>query len=230
MKRNLLRMPKWHIYLSSFALIAISVAYVSTLPVQAANYSQITSSVSFGNQNENVTNLQTFLADNPVIYPEGKITGYFGPLTQAAVIRFQTQYGIDPVGRVGPLTRAKINLLILGGGWKGSSDISGPQISTVTQSIASNSATFTWITNENATAKIFYYTDWVLMNEGDINSVGFGSTNGWTATNDGGARTFQQVTITGLQSNTLYHYVIVSTDQSGNVSVWNPNTTFRTTF
>ena len=66
------------------------------------------------------------------------------------------------------------------------------------------------------------------MNEGDINSVGFGSTNGWTTMNDGIARTSQQVTINGLQPNTTYHYVIVSTDSSGNVSVWNPNATFKT--
>ena len=66
------------------------------------------------------------------------------------------------------------------------------------------------------------------MNEGDINSVGFGATSGQTAINDNLARMSQQVTITGLQRNTVYYYVIVSTDLAGNVSVWNPNTTFRT--
>jgi hypothetical protein len=100
----------------------------------------------------------------------------------------------------------------------------------VNKTIASNSATFTWTTNENATTKIFYYTNWITMNEGDINSVGFGATNGYTAVNDGVARTSQQVTITGLQPNTLYHYVVVATDQSGNVSVWDPNGTFTTSY
>lgn len=229
MKRILLRISAWRAPLTFIGLTVISIALVSSLSVSAANYSQITSQLDLGNQNENVTNLQIFLAANPSIYPEGKVTGYYGPLTQAAVKRFQTQYGIESVGRVGPLTMTKINNLIANGGWNGTADISGPQFYTVNPSIGSNSATFSWTTNENATAKIFYYTDWITMNEGDINSVGFGSTNGWTATNDGIARTSQQVTINGLQPNTQYHYVIVSTDTSGNVSVWNPNTTFKTT-
>jgi hypothetical protein len=66
------------------------------------------------------------------------------------------------------------------------------------------------------------------MNEGDINSVGFGSTNGYTATNDNLSRTSQQVTMNNLLPNTLYYYVIVSTDLAGNVSVMGPNNTFRT--
>jgi len=36
-------------------------------------------------------------------------TGYFGPLTQAAVIAFQTARGIDPVGFVGPKTKAALD-------------------------------------------------------------------------------------------------------------------------
>jgi peptidoglycan hydrolase-like protein with peptidoglycan-binding domain len=218
-------------YFILFTVITIAVfatTFTLTKPVHAATYSQITSQLSFGSRGENVTNLQLFLASNKDIYPEGMITGYYGPLTQAAVVRFQNQYGIDPVGRVGPITLQKINTLILGGGFGGISDISGPQFYSVNQTITSTGATFTWTTNELATAKIFYYNDWITMNEGDINSVGFGSTNGWTATNDGLARMSQQVIITGLQPNTVYHYVLVSTDLAGNVSVWNPNTTFKT--
>ncbi len=230
MKRILTRIYAWRVYLTFIGITVISAALVSSLSVSAANYTQITSQLDVGMQNQNVTNLQVFLAANPSIYPEAKVTGYYGSLTEAAVRRFQAQYGIDVVGRVGPLTMAKINNLIANGGWNGTADISGPQFLGVGKSISSNSATFSWTTNENATAKIFYYTDWVKMNEGDINSVGFGSTNGWTATNDGMSRNAQQVTITGLAPNTLYHYVIVATDASGNVSVWNPNTTFRTNY
>lgn len=36
-------------------------------------------------------------------------TGYFGPLTKAAVVKFQKANFIDPIGIVGPLTRAKLN-------------------------------------------------------------------------------------------------------------------------
>lgn len=37
------------------------------------------------------------------------ITGYFGPITRAAVASFQTSKSIDPIGVVGPKTRAALN-------------------------------------------------------------------------------------------------------------------------
>lgn len=63
-----------------------------------------------------IIHLQTFLAENPAIYPEGKATGYFGTLTLKAVQQFQKKYGITHAGEagygsVGPLTRAKLNSL-----------------------------------------------------------------------------------------------------------------------
>ncbi|HEY9582705.1 MAG TPA: peptidoglycan-binding protein [Candidatus Paceibacterota bacterium] len=39
----------------------------------------------------------------------GNETSLFGSLTEKAVIKFQTKYGIDPIGIVGPMTRAKLN-------------------------------------------------------------------------------------------------------------------------
>jgi murein L,D-transpeptidase YcbB/YkuD len=36
-------------------------------------------------------------------------TGYFGPVTEAAVRGFQSAYGIDPAGYVGHETRALLN-------------------------------------------------------------------------------------------------------------------------
>lgn len=65
--------------------------------------------LALGVQNGDVRKLQELLAQDPSIYPEGLVTGYFGSLTQAAVKRFQTKYGLPPSGRVGPLTRAKLN-------------------------------------------------------------------------------------------------------------------------
>lgn len=49
----------------------------------------------------------------PDVYPEGLVTGYFGSLTEKAVKRFQTKYGIEQTGFVGPQTRSKLNSLIL---------------------------------------------------------------------------------------------------------------------
>ncbi len=65
--------------------------------------------LSLGMQNEDVKKLQEFLRQDLQLYPEGLVTGYFGPLTQAAVKRFQAKYGLPQVGRVGPLTRSKLN-------------------------------------------------------------------------------------------------------------------------
>jgi peptidoglycan hydrolase-like protein with peptidoglycan-binding domain len=63
------------------------------------------SDLTRGAQGEIVAHLQAFLVYEGS-YPEALITGYFGPLTQAAVARFQKKYGVTPtVGYVGPKTR-----------------------------------------------------------------------------------------------------------------------------
>lgn len=208
-------------------------AMITTIAVSTVfAYTTINSQLDPGENNADVTSLQTFLKDNASVYPEGLVTGYFGSLTTLAVNRFQALYGFEQASRVGPLTRDKINSLIDGGGWAGgntSSDLAGPSIFNVTKSVSSNQATFAWNTNETAQGKIFYYTSPIRMNEGDINSVGFGSTNGFTATGNNGAQMSQQITLSSLQANTLYYYVVVATDAQGNVSVVGPNNTFTTT-
>lgn len=62
-----------------------------------------------GMQGEDVKLLQQTLATDPEIYPEGLVTGYFGPLTKGAVKRFQAKAGIEQVGSVGPQTLERIN-------------------------------------------------------------------------------------------------------------------------
>jgi len=73
---------------------------------------KITKQLDKGISSEDVTLLQEILATDPDIYPEGLITGYFGPLTERAVKRFQKAAGIEQAGRVGPKTLAKINELL----------------------------------------------------------------------------------------------------------------------
>jgi len=83
---------------------------------------QFTQNLYFGLRNNEVRCLQQFLkAQGKEIYPEGLVTGFFGPLTRAAVIRFQEKYKEEillPLGLhrgtgfVGVLTRQKINQLI----------------------------------------------------------------------------------------------------------------------
>lgn len=72
---------------------------------------ELTRSLSFGSRGALVRALQEYLAQNPAVYPEGLVTGFFGNLTKLAVQRFQTKYSITPVGIVGPLTRAKLREL-----------------------------------------------------------------------------------------------------------------------
>lgn len=202
----------------------------AVLSVQALAYTPLTSQLDFGARGSNVTNLQTFFADNASIYPEGLVTGYFGGLTRSAVQRFQGAYGFEQVGRVGPLTLNKINSLIATGGWTNvpAGDVSAPMIYGVTATVSTNSASFAWTTNENATARVFFNTAPLMINEGDQTSAGFSLRAGQVAANDNVARSAQQVTLNNLTSNTLYYYIIVSTDTNGNVSVSNVNNTFRT--
>jgi len=75
-------------------------------------------SLSRGMRGEEVTMLQEILATDPGIYPEGLVTGYFGPLTERAVKKFQQKAGIETVGVVGPKTKAKINELLEEGAGK----------------------------------------------------------------------------------------------------------------
>lgn len=68
----------------------------------------LTKDLSRGDENADVKKLQEFLAMDKEIYPEGIASGFFGPATERAVKRFQAKYGISQVGRVGPITREKI--------------------------------------------------------------------------------------------------------------------------
>jgi len=76
-----------------------------------------------GSRGKEVTELQKCLAKFPDIYPEGEVTGYFGPKTKEAVIRFQEKYAEDILepwgftkgtGVVRKTTRAKLNEVCFG--------------------------------------------------------------------------------------------------------------------
>lgn len=76
------------------------------------------SDLKVGSRGKEVIALQTCLARDPEVYPEGKITGYFGSQTKKAVIKFQEKYKeeiLDPwgfkegTGIVSRTTRAKLN-------------------------------------------------------------------------------------------------------------------------
>ncbi|HEY4516008.1 MAG TPA: peptidoglycan-binding protein [Candidatus Paceibacterota bacterium] len=163
-----------------------------------------------------VSTPQTFLAKDSTIYPQGLVTGYFGFLTKSAVSNFQSRNGIDAVGRVGPITLVAINNQMNNGMTSGL-DRRAPVISGVNVSVVNTNATFSWNTNENAAALVYYSTSPLLMAEASIN-MGV-NISGSTLLVHNDLRMTHSGTLTALQSNTRYYYVIYSRDGDGNVSV-----------
>jgi hypothetical protein len=96
--------------------IAFILAQRGGVAVQNNNCAQITGNLYFGMSGSQVSCLQQFLKNQGTsIYPEGYVTGNFGNLTKAAVIKFQAKYSIAQTGFVGPLTGNKINQLLSNG-------------------------------------------------------------------------------------------------------------------
>ncbi len=62
-----------------------------------------------GASGEDVALLQTILASDPSIFPEGIINGFYGKKTSEAVKRFQRMTGLTPTGCVGPQTMNALN-------------------------------------------------------------------------------------------------------------------------
>ena len=67
---------------------------------------------AIGMRSEQVKLLQTLLSNDLEVYPEAKITGYYGSITAKAVKKFQAKYGIEETSIAGPATRAKINEIL----------------------------------------------------------------------------------------------------------------------
>ena len=91
----------------------------TTIPVssECPEFSQrLYPGVSDASTGGEVTKLQKMLANDPNIYPEGLVTGYYGLLTEKAVQRWQTKQGVVSSGNpattgygvVGPQTRTRM--------------------------------------------------------------------------------------------------------------------------
>jgi peptidoglycan hydrolase-like protein with peptidoglycan-binding domain len=81
---------------------------VSTGQVLGASTYAFNNNISEGTQNDEVRELQEKLRSLG-FFTFHTSTGYFGPITLAAVKAFQTANGIPATGFVGPLTRAALN-------------------------------------------------------------------------------------------------------------------------
>ncbi len=191
-------------------------------PLMASAATLLTRQLQTGMTGSDVSTLQTFLAADSSIYPQGLVTGYFGFLTKSAVSNFQVRNGIDSVGRVGPVTLVAINAQILAGGITGG-DVTVPVLSAVSLTTGSTGATFGFATNEATHATVYYGTSPLSEYEWP-HSV----TIGGTAVTDNSLNTSHSITLSGLQSNTTYYYDVYVTDAAGNATM-TMQTTFRTT-
>jgi peptidoglycan hydrolase-like protein with peptidoglycan-binding domain len=191
------------------SLIVGSLAFIA-MPVFA--HATITRQLQTGMSGADVSEMQTYFAQDPTIYPQGIVSGYFGFLTKSAVSNFQSANGLPAVGRVGPATLPVLNFKMSAGMSTGST---APEISAVNINASNHSAVVSWNTNESAKGLV-YFSSTPLTTYESINSV---AVSGATAMTDSNYRTSQDVTLSNLQSDTVYYYLIYTTDQSGNVSV-----------
>lgn len=201
---------------SKVAVFLLSLALIGAASGVAFAAVPVTSQMGVGSTGSGVSNLQGFLATNPSMYPEGLVTGYFGPLTSRAVSNFQVAYNLPSVGRVGPLTMDALNRVI--GAGRGI-DISGPQMSGLTVNrITTRTATINWNTNEVASAKVYFDTRPILAYEASQNFVAPTISSAFASVSASFSN-FQSVTLQDLTPGVVYYYIAQSTDASGNVSV-----------
>ena len=221
-------------FVSQVAWVAAVFTFViAVFAIANAQIVTVTQQLEPGDSGSQVSALQTFLASDTSVYPEGLVTGYYGSLTTAAVQRYQCKYGIactgnaasTGYGRVGPATLAQIRLQEGAGGGVTlppvgyppvGGDVNAPVLSAPVVSNTSNSATILWSANERATNRIMYGVSWPFLYAAapSVPSVNSFSTNA-------------SVTIPGLLPNKTYYYVLESVDASGNLQ-WGIDHSFRT--
>ncbi len=78
--------------------VQTTVGTVPTSTVARGTCFSGTQVLRYGDEGSAVTQLQTFLASDPSVYPDAIISGYYGSLTQAAVQRWQAKYGVVAQG------------------------------------------------------------------------------------------------------------------------------------
>ncbi len=226
--KNTINTSKKGILFGAIFSAILSIALLGTEHANAAIYA----SLDVGATGSQVTELQTYLATNASIYPSGLVTGFFGPLTQAAVQRFQTAQGIVSAGtpattgygRVGPMTMLRINALMGGSApqayWDGVPVLTNPLVQTT-----SNSATFTWTSNESTQGQV--YLDTIPLRSDEAtgpNQIPYVS---GALSTDGVFGTNHSITVQNLSSNTTYYFLTRGIDSGNNVTMIWPRT-FRT--
>lgn len=201
----------------SLALFALF--FVASVGFSAsAHAATITRQVGVGSTGASVTALQTLLATSHTLYPAGLITGYYGPMTQTAVMQFQIANNITPTGYTGPITLAKLqhlqanNVMVL--------DPDAPLLSNVRVSTLGSNATITWNTSEMSFGKVHYDVTPITMY--DSNSAMTEPLTSGTVVAEQSQQASHSVTLVNLNRGQNYYYSIESEDATGNVSVAMP--------
>ncbi|MFA6860370.1 MAG: spore cortex-lytic enzyme [Clostridia bacterium] len=100
-------MRKWKIIVATFVAIICIVSGV-LLTIDTGSSEEAGNTAIMMQSETVIREIQTRLKKWG--YYNGPITGYYGPLTKAAVIWFQKNNGLNAIGYIGPLTLAKMGI------------------------------------------------------------------------------------------------------------------------
>ncbi len=189
---------------------------------QIARAQVISTELDVGATGAEVIKLQTFLATNRTVYPEGLVTGYYGVLTEKAVRQFQIGYGLPGVGRVGPLTLININNLIRTGR---PIDVTAPMIGSLNTQTTDDNIVVFWNTSELASGRLFYSLN-PLANTEAMTAKTEPYISG-SMLNDPTLSLNKTINLPNLLPRTTYYLMAETIDQNGNVSVWNGTATTK---
>lgn len=84
----------------------ISVLFIITLVsiLTAVGYVAYARGVAIGSRSDEVKAIQEILKEDSDIYPEGYVTGYYGPLTEKAIKKLQKRCGLPETGELDDAT------------------------------------------------------------------------------------------------------------------------------
>ncbi|QSH39306.1 hypothetical protein JXR01_03325 [Candidatus Kaiserbacteria bacterium] len=144
----------------------VPITYTSSTPTATGSCASIAYNLNKGDENDEVRKLQLFLAQDPSVYPDAIVSGYFGSLTQRAVQAWQAKHGIvsggtpatTGYGSVGPKTRSAMASLCNGGSVTSSSAIARSLVVTPEVGPVPLQVTATFSLNGSSCSS--YYLDW----------------------------------------------------------------------
>ena len=198
--------------INSLSIIATAIALVA-VPF-AASAATVSRNLAVGMSGADVSSLQTFLSHDDLYYPDGVVTGYFGPLTKAAVVNFQTYNNLPKTGQIDAATLPVLDAkMALDGNGGPKAIISGVGVVAIP-----NSALIKFDTNEPAQGLVYFSTKPLAITE-HWNSVDVVAN---MVATDKDFHTSQGIVIKNLQPKTTYYYMVSATDKYNNVSVSMP--------